>query len=218
MIDAVVMVDVKQQCLQRDDDFDLATVFSERTHYLHTATSTRKTTKSKMQHSSVSFSLLFSFTSLFFLTLAESLVSLILSHNTHKHTCTLSRQIHHFRATKTSCCGRGSTFSDALVSLCLEMPSWNRVKYYPCKVHEEISDGLIYRWGRLSQVQSRTHLTDYTMRLQVGDQKKREEERMGIETETKEGSSCPIKLTSWLPEIRERPHSSTVLSLSCLIK
>lgn len=90
MIDAVVMVDVKQQCLQRDDDFDLATVFSECAHYLHTATSTRKTTKSKMQHSSVSFSLLFSFTSLFFFFLrwqkAWSHLSCPTTHtNTHAH-------------------------------------------------------------------------------------------------------------------------------------
>lgn len=55
MIDAAVMADVKQQCLQRDGGFDLGKVFSECAHCSRTATSARQTTKSRMQRSSVSF-------------------------------------------------------------------------------------------------------------------------------------------------------------------
>lgn len=40
----------------------------------------------------------------------------------------------------------------------------------------------------------------------------------GSEKETKKGSSCPVQLTSWLPEIRRRPSSNTALCLSLLEK
>lgn len=62
------------------------------------------------------------------------------------------------------------------------------------------------------------------MRLQVEVGKgttrgngKREERKCrdeDIKKRSEQGSSCPTKLTSWLPGIRDRPYSSTVLSLT----
>lgn len=99
------------------------------------------------------------------LPLAASLVSLIQSHN--KHTYTLSRHIHRFRATKTPCCGSGSAFSEALVSLCLQMQSQNRETYNPCEAYKEIVYGGIRSRGGFSQVWWSSYLISRKMRLQV---------------------------------------------------
>lgn len=113
-------------------------------HNFHTVSSTEKTTKPKKRKKETSLCLCFSFflvLSPHSLYLAASRVSLIQSHN--KHTHTLSRHIHRLRATKTSCCGSGSAFSEALVSPCLQMCSRNEETYNTCTSYEEIVYGAI---------------------------------------------------------------------------
>lgn len=84
MIDAVVMADVKQQCLRRDGGFDLGKVLSECAHSLARADIGKGRQQSpKTRRSAASFPSAVLFHSPSSFTLAESLLSLIQPTTTH---------------------------------------------------------------------------------------------------------------------------------------
>lgn len=85
MIDAVVMADVKQQCLRRDGGFDLGKVLSECARSLARGDigKGRQQSPKKTQRSAASFPSAALFHSPSSFTLAESLLSLIQPTTTH---------------------------------------------------------------------------------------------------------------------------------------